>query len=178
MGDCQSIASIVELPKLVPYLAGAVRVEAVVSEESWALVRASAQGEPSPCPSCGSVASRVHSNYQRRLQDVAIGGRAIRIELTVRRFFCDNADCSRTTFVEQAAGLTSRYARRSVPARVLALAVAFALGGRAGQRLLDVLAMPIGRMSLLRAIRATPEPDRRIPQVLALTTSRAATAVT
>ena len=157
-----------ELSELVPYLGGAVRVEAVVSEESWALVRASAQGEPSPCPSCGSVASRVHSNYQRRLQDAAIGGRAIRIELTVRRFFCDNADCSRTTFVEQVAGLTSRYARRSVPARVLALAVAFALGGRAGQRLLDVLAMPIGRMSLLRAIRATPEPDRRIPQVLGI----------
>ena len=154
--------STVELCELVGYL-GAVRVESVVSEENWALVTASAQGDPSPCPACGSVASRVHSNYQRRLQDAAIGGRVTMIELTVRRFFCDNIDCTRTTFVEQVAGLTARYARRSVPARILALAVAFALGGRAGQRLLGVLAMPTGRMSLLRAIRAAPEPERRTP---------------
>jgi transposase len=159
--------STVELSELVGYL-GAVRVESVVSEENWALVTASAQGDPSPCPACGSVAARVHSNYQRRLQDAAIGGRATTIELTVRRFFCDNTDCTRTTFVEQVAGLASRYARRSVPARVLALAVAFALGGRAGQRLLGVLAMPTGRMSLLRAIRTTPEPDRDTPTVLGI----------
>jgi transposase len=161
--------STVELAELVPYLGGeGVRVESVVSEQSWALVRASAQGEPSPCPACGSVASRVHSSYRRRLQDMAIGGRATTIELTVRRFFCDNARCKRTTFVEQVAGLTRRYARHSLPTRILALAVAFALGGRAGQRLLDVLAMPCGRMSLLRAIRATPEAAPQTPRVLGI----------
>jgi transposase len=90
------------------------------------------------------------------------------IELTVWRFFCDNDDCPRATFVEQVPGLTARYARRSVPARILALAVAFALGGRAGQRLLGVLAMPTGRMSLLCAIRATPEPDWQTPPVLGI----------
>jgi transposase len=114
------------------------------------------------------AARRVHSTYQRRLQDAAIGGRATTIELTVRRFFCDNAGCTRRTFVEQVAGLTTRYAKRNLPARVLALAVAFALGGRAGQRLLTVLAMPFGRMSLLRAIRATPEPSAATPRVLGI----------
>lgn len=110
----------------------------------------------------------MHSSYQRRLHDTATGGRATTIELTGRRFFCDNQGCSRVTFVEQVAGLSSRYARRSVPARALALAVAFALGGRAGQRLLNLLAMPCGRMSLLRAIRATPEPAAPIPRVLGI----------
>lgn len=86
----------------------------------------------------------------------------------MRRFFCDNSDCARTTFVEQVTGLTSRYARRSLPARVLALAVAFALGGRAGSRLLDVLAMPYSRMGLLRAIRATPDPAAPTPRVLGI----------
>jgi transposase len=152
---------------LVPYLGG-VRVEEVISEQTWALVRATAQGEAGPCPSCGSLASRVHSSYQRRLHDTAIGGRATTIELTVRRFFCDDQGCSRTTFVEQVAGLSSRYARHSVPARALATAVAFALGGRAGQRLLGLLAMPCGRMSLLRAIRATPEPVVPTPRVLGI----------
>jgi transposase len=160
--------STVDLAKLVPYLGGGVRVEEVISEQTWALVRAAAQGEAPPCPSCGSIASRVHSSYQRRLHDTAIGGRATTIELTVRRFFCDNMGCPRQTFVEQVAGLSSRYARHSVPARALALAVAFALGGRAGQRLLRLLAMPLGRMSLLRAIRATPDPVTSTPPVLGI----------
>jgi zinc-finger of transposase IS204/IS1001/IS1096/IS1165 len=163
--------SIVELSELLPYLSG-VRIEAVVGEDAWALVRAAAQGDQVACPGCGVAARRVHSNYQRRLRDTAIGGRATTIELTVRRFFCDNAGCTRKTFVEQVAGLTTRYARHSLPARVLALAVAFALGGRAGARLLHVLAMPFGRMSLLRAIRATPEPDRQTPRVLGIDLSR------
>lgn len=88
--------STVDLAELVSYLGGGVRVEEVISEQAWALVRATARGEASPCPSCGSVASRVHSSYQRRLHDPAIGGRATTIELTVRRFFCDNKGCSRS----------------------------------------------------------------------------------
>jgi transposase len=50
----------------------------------------------------------------------------------------------------------------------LVLAVALALGGRAGARLLTVLAIPTGRMSLLRAIRATPEPTAATPRVLGI----------
>jgi transposase len=110
----------------------------------------------------------VHSTYQRRLRDTAIGGRMTTILLTVRRFFCDNAACARRTFVEQVAGLTTRHARRSQPARALVRAVAFALNGRAGARLLHMLAVPVGRMSLLRAIRATPEPDTQTPRVLGI----------
>jgi hypothetical protein len=71
--------------------------------------------------------------------------------LTVRRFFCDTTDCARKTFVEQIAGLTMRHARHSVAARTVLQAVALALGGRAGARLTGWLAMPVGRMSLLRA---------------------------
>jgi transposase len=86
----------------------------------------------------------------------------------VRRFFCDEKGCSRMTFVEQVAGLSSRYARYSLPARALTVAVAFALGGRAGQRLLGLLATPCARMSLLRAIRATAEPVVPTPRVLGI----------
>ena len=52
----------------------------------------------------------MHSRYERRLTDPAVGGRTTTIELTVRRFFCDAAECGRTTFVEQVTGLTQRHA--------------------------------------------------------------------
>jgi transposase len=142
--------SILELVDLLPGLAG-VRVEAVVAEGAWVRVRATADGAGARCPGCGGTSQRVHSHYERLLHDPAPGGRATTIELTVRRFFCDTTDCARKTFVEQIAGLTMRHARHSVAARTVLQAVALALGGRAGARLTGWLAMPVGRMSLLRA---------------------------
>ncbi|WP_157116827.1 transposase family protein [Nocardia vaccinii] len=40
---------------------------------------------------------RVHSRYQRRLSDTSITGREVVIGLRVRRLFCDNSDCGKTT---------------------------------------------------------------------------------
>jgi transposase len=157
--------SIVELSDLLPGLAG-VRVEGVVTEDAWVRVRASADGLDARCPGCGGTSQRVHSRYERFLHDPALGGRATTIGLTVRRFFCDTADCRRKTFVEQVSGLTVRHARHSIAARAVLLAVALALGGRAGARLTGWLAMPTGRMSLLRLIRAMPEPVVPTPQAL------------
>jgi transposase len=62
--------------------------------------------------------------------------------------------------------LTNRHARHTTAARNLQQAIALALGGRAGARLLGWLALPAGRMSLLRLIRAMPEPTPSTPRVL------------
>jgi transposase len=155
----------VDFSDLVPYLGG-VRVESVIGEDNWLLIRATALTEQASCPGCGIVGGRVHSSYERRLTDPAIGGRATTIELTVRRFFCDSATCVKKTFAEQVPGLTSRHARHTMAARNLLQAIALALGGRAGARLLGWLALPAGRMSLLRLIRAIPELAPSTPGVL------------
>ena len=58
-------------------------------------------------------AQRVHSRYLRRLSDTAAGGREVLIHLQVRRFFCANPECARTTFAGQLPGLTTWYGRRT-----------------------------------------------------------------
>ena len=63
-------------------------------------VAARTAGRAVCCRSCGVVASRVHSRYRRRLQDLACAGRPVTIELEVRRFFCDNTACELETFAE------------------------------------------------------------------------------
>lgn len=73
--------------------------------------------------------------------------------------------CARKTFVEQIPGLTSRYARHTEPARRILTAIALAAGGRAGARLCTVVSAPAGRMSLLRLIRAIPDPPITTPAV-------------
>ena len=130
------------------------------------MVRATVDTAQVWCPQCRVPTRRVHSSYHRHLAEPAIGGREATIELTVRRFFCDNASCAKRTFAEQVRGLTTRHGRRTTGAQRLLTAVAFALGGRAGARLLDWLAIPAGRMTLIRAIRATPQLTPTTPTVL------------
>jgi transposase len=149
----------------MPYLSG-LRIVDVIGQARQVVVRAAVTTDLASCPSCGASAERVHSSYERRLTDPAIAGRMATIELTVRRFFCDNTLCGRKTFAEQVQGLTTRHGRRTTTAQRLLVAIAFALGGRAGARLLDWLAIPAGRMTLIRAIRSTPAPTPATPTVL------------
>jgi transposase len=113
------------------------------------------------------MSGRVHSRYERRLLDTAVGGREVVICLAVRRFFCPDPGCGKVTFAEQVSGLTSRYSRRTPGVTGVLEAVALALGGRSGARLSARLAAGVSRMTLLRLIRALPGPAlSRAPRVL------------
>jgi transposase len=118
------------------------------------------------CPGCGTVSRRVHSRYQRRLADTASGCQEVLICLQARRFFCGNDACGKTTFAEQVPGLTTRYGRRTPGLEAVLQAVALALGGRAGARLSSRLACSASRSTLLRLVRAAPDPDGGTPHVL------------
>lgn len=100
----------------------------------------------------------MHSRYQRRLADLPVGGRLVQLFLTVRRFFCGNIACQARTFVEQVAGLTRRRARRSEPLRTMLTSIGLALAGRAGVRLAAKVGIRTSRNSLLRLVRAVPDP--------------------
>ena len=142
---------------LFPHLGG-VSVEKV--EDRGALVRiaASSTQATARCPSCGYTSSAVHSGYERSVADTAVGGRRLVIELTVRRFFCRDPTCPKKTFAEQVPGLTYRYGRDTLGLRQVHEAVGLALGGRAGARLTERLAVPLSRDALIRRIRALPDP--------------------
>jgi transposase len=154
-----------ELGVLLPHLASVI-VEKAELAAAWLCIWARVRAQEAACPVCGMMSGRVHSRYGRRLADVAIGGRRVMIRLTVRRFFCANPGCARTTFAEQAGGLTTRYARRTAPLAAMLGAVALALAGRAGTRLASLLDMTAGRSSLLRLIAAMPDPDTGTVSVL------------
>jgi hypothetical protein len=118
------------------------------------------------CWACGATGSRVHSRYQRYLEDATAGGQPVIIHLTVRRFFCPSPDCGRRTFAEQVPDSTWRYGRRTPVARRMLEAIGLALGGRAGARLAAAVGLPAGRATLLRLVRALPEPPLATPEVL------------
>jgi hypothetical protein len=87
-----------------------------------------------------------------------IGIQPVRVRLRVRRFVCGRTACARRTFVEQVDDLTVRYGRHSVLLRRMLETIGLLLAGRAGARLTDRLAVPVSRMTLLRLVRALPDP--------------------
>ncbi len=113
------------------------------------------------------ISQRVHSSYERRVCDSAVGGQETVLLLRVRRFRCGNDDCVVKTFAEQVPGLTVRYGRYSVPLRTRLRTIALALGGRGGAGLTCRLAAAVNRMTLIRLIRSLPDPEpTEGPQVL------------
>jgi transposase len=155
----------VDLGVLLPHLAGVI-VEEIAVAAGLLLVLARARAAAGTCPLCGTESGRVHSRYERRLADAAIGGRQVEIHLEVRRFFCPAPGCRCKTFAEQVDGLTTRYARRTPLLAGMLGRIAAALAGRAGSRLASGLGVPASRQVLLRLVMATPDPDAASPRVL------------
>jgi transposase len=129
-----------------------------------AIVRTRASG--SCCPRCGRRAERVQSRYVRHPADLPWHGVAMRLELHVRRFFCDTADCPQVIFAERVPSVVACYARRTQRLEAWFTAIGLALGGEAGARLLAVLGLTASPDTLLARIRALPLQAADTPRVL------------
>jgi transposase len=94
------------------------------------------------------------------LRDVAIAGLALLLQLQIRRFRCDNTDCPARTFAEQIDGLTAPHARLTPGLRGMLTQIGLALAGRAGSRLASLIGAAAGRDTLLRLVKALPDPPK------------------
>jgi transposase len=151
------------LPQLRP-----VVVESVSVVGDMLVFGARTRNSPAACSGCGRDSAWEHSRYRRRVVDEAVGGRPVRVELTVRRLYCENPDCPKATFAEQVAGLTARYQRRSPALQKVVDAAAIALAGQAGARLLACLHMTLSGATVLNCLMRIPLPARPTPRVLGI----------
>src|SRR3954452_11395007 len=118
------------------------------------------------CPECGHASRAVHSRYRRRPADLPSLGRAVRVDLHLRRFYCRNAACTRRTFAERLPELIRPHARRTSRLAQAQARVGAALGGEGSARLLQHLAMPASADTVLRLIRRLPLPEPEPPRVV------------
>ena len=119
-----------------------------------------------PCPRCGTLASRIHSRYQRTLADLPMIQRPVTLTLHVRRFFCDQMTCSQRTFCERLPDLVAAGARRTTRLRTEQRRLGLDVGGEAGARLAQRQGMPVSPAILLRLARHDPLPVAPTPRVL------------
>lgn len=139
---------------------------AIAPDQITATLRATRTG--APCPLCGGLSRRIHSHYPRTLTDLPWGALRVRLDLTVRKFFCDDPACGRRIFTERLPEVALPYARRTMRLTELLRLFAFALGGAAGSRLLAQVRHPVSAATLLRLIRRTPPAGAVPPRVLGI----------
>ncbi len=101
------------------------------------------------------------------LGDLAWQGRSVVLRVQARRFRCLNPLCSRRTFAERLVGIAAVAARRTERLGDVQRCLGLALGGAAGARLAERLAMTTSPDTLLRMIRtaragADPPPVLRV----------------
>jgi transposase len=118
------------------------------------------------CPLCHAQTLRVHSRYARTLADLPWGAYAVRLQLRVRKFFCDNPACPRQIFTERLPTVAAPWARRTLRLAQRLLACGIALGGQAGARLAARGQWRTSPDTLLRLVRAAPAPSAPAPQVI------------
>ena len=141
-------------------------IDRVETEGEDVLLSVSSTRATSLCPLCNRPSDRVHSQYQRHPADLPIVGHAVRLDMNVRKFFCDNNDCKRVIFTERLPSVVASYASRTNRLASRQQRVAFALGGEAGANLSTIIDMTTSPDTLLRLIHNTLEPEVKTPRVL------------
>src|SRR5262249_14000594 len=143
------------LPRLFSLDLQRLALRRVIIGETSVVVTLSAVSSSSRCPVCDQLSERVHSRYRRSVVDFPWQGIAVRLDVYTRRWFCGNAACSRRIFTERWPQLFGAYARRTARVAVVIEAIALALGGEGGVRILSRLGVHLSPDTLLNVIRAT-----------------------
>jgi transposase len=161
--DVSFLASVVLLPDPAVLELVSIEIDATMDMITVCAVTPSLEA---PCPLCQQASSKVHSSYTRTLADLACFGQRVQWLIQVRRLFCQNAACERRIFTERLPTCAPAYARRTLRQGKTLGEVAFALGGKAGEMLAQMLGIPTSHDTLLRLLRRHGEAEAATPPVL------------
>ena len=118
------------------------------------------------CPLCQQTSEKVHSHYTRTVADLSCFGQRVCWLIEVRRFFCRNPCCKRKIFTERLPTCAPAYARRTLRQTEILCELAFALGGKVGEQIAQLLGVATSHDTLLRLIRRSPSPTVSTPRIL------------
>jgi hypothetical protein len=103
-------------------------VESAVCDSVTTLITVCPTSRASACPECGVSSHRIHSRYLRRVTDLPMAGREVRL---ARRFRCAAVSCRRRIFTERFNGsVLAPWARRTARLDHVVHHLGLALGGR------------------------------------------------
>jgi len=140
-------------------------IDDVVDEGERIVMRARTPRDTAVCTVCGASSERVHGYHWRTVAEVPVGERRVVVRVRVRRLVCPTRGCHHT-FRERVPGVLDRYQRRTGRLSSHVEAVVRELAGRAGARLLAILAVSLPHHTALRPLLQIPLPVGRVPHVI------------
>jgi len=130
-------------------------IERISREEQQVVVLVKSTAYLARCPLCATASESVHSHYLRTITDLPQIGQFVLLKLTVRRFYCRNALCTRRIFTERLPNLVQPWAQMTNRLREALRSLSFATCAEAGSRLAPHLGMKGSPSTLLRCQKAT-----------------------
>ena len=111
------------------------------------------------CPLFHAPSERIHSRYRRRLKDLPMSGKPVKLTLWARKFFCDRPCCPRKIFAQQFESALKPYAQRLNRVDDQAQSLGLLIGSKPGARMCHLVGMALSASTLLRIMKKTPLPE-------------------
>lgn len=144
-------------------------VDAAVSDSEATLITVRPASKTGACPGCGTRSDRIHSRYPRRLADLPMAGKPVRLTVVARRFHCDAVLCGRRIFAERFdEDVLAPWARRTARLDHIVHHLGLALGGRPAASFARRLMLPVSNDTLLRVVRRRGSPRFVPPTVIGI----------
>lgn len=118
------------------------------------------------CPLCQKASQKVHSYYERKVQDLPISGKTVKLYMRTRKFFCQQDSCSRKVFAERFGSCLRPWQRRLERSNEQIEAIGVSCGSKPGARICAVIGLPVSASTILRAIKRIVLPPVITPKVL------------
>lgn len=143
-----------------------IRLEKIIQHDSSLTLVVKATRAQAECPRCHRLSTRVHSYYTRTVADLPWHGVVVRLHLRTRRFRCKNSLCTKRIFCERLPRVVATYGRKTVRMNEALELIGLLLGGEAGSRATQKLAMSTSPDTLLRRVRQAALPATMPPRVV------------
>ncbi len=124
---------------------------ALAADDSW-VVSAAGAGF-GICPDWGRRTRNRHGWSNGSLQDLPVQGKTVTVRLRLSRWRCAEQNCQRQTFTDRLPAIAPLYARRTRRVSEIVGLLSHSAGGRAGERLMRRLGMPVSDDPILRQLK-------------------------
>jgi transposase len=108
----------------------------------------------------------VHSYYQRKVQDLPISGKNVKLYISTRKFFCGEDSCPRKIFTERFGSWLRPWQRRLQRCGEQIQAIGLSCGSKPGARVCEVIGLPVSASTVLRVMQKATLPEVVTPKVL------------
>src|SRR5450755_152658 len=111
-----------------------LEMSAVSTTEQDVQIRVISHRVSSICPRCAQPSQAIHSYYRRKPLELPCTGQTVRLELSVKKFFCREQTCPPKIFTERLPEFIEPSSRLTSRLRTIVQAITGAFNAKGGAR--------------------------------------------